>query len=374
MQVPLNDPGRLNAALRDELDAAIRRVVRSGRYILGDEVSAFEEEFATFCGTKFCIGVGNGTDALELSLRALDVMPGDQVATVANAGMYGTAAILALGARPLFIDIDPESMNMSAASLAQNITKSTNAVIVTHLYGQLAGMAELLDVAKGAGLKVIEDCAQAHGAERGGRRAGSFGDVGCYSFYPTKNLGALGDGGALVTGDGDLAERLVAMRQYGWRKRFVSTPPFGRNSRLDELQAAVLRVKLPHVLTWNAKRRAVVERYRDALADQPLNWPDTNGQDHAAHLCVIRNGERDKLQQHLSARNVGVGVHYPLPDYRQPSVTALIGNSVALPATETSMASIMSLPCFPGITEAEMDLVITAVQSAGITPHCNDQG
>ena len=360
----MNDPGRLNAALQDELEAAVQRVVRSGRYVLGEEVSAFEEAFAAFCGTRHCIGVGNGTDALELALRALGLKPGDQVATVANAGMYASAAIMAVGARPLFIDIDPASMNMSAASLAEKITETTKAVIVTHLYGRLAAMEDLHAVARGAGISLIEDCAQAHGAERDGRRAGSYGDVGCYSFYPTKNLGALGDGGALVTNDAELGERLVSMRQYGWRQRFVSTPPLGRNSRLDELQAAMLRVKLQHLLAWNDKRRAVIERYRHALSDLDLDWPDISGPDHAAHLCVVRTAARDRLQEHLAGKGIGAGIHYPLPDYRQPSIAAVLGQSEELPATEAATASILSLPCFPDMSEAEMDAVIAAFQGA----------
>jgi dTDP-3-amino-2,3,6-trideoxy-4-keto-D-glucose/dTDP-3-amino-3,4,6-trideoxy-alpha-D-glucose/dTDP-2,6-dideoxy-D-kanosamine transaminase len=364
LHVPLNDPGRLNAALQDELEAAIQRVVRSGRYVLGEEVSAFEEAFAAFCGTRYCIGVGNGTDALELALKALDLKPGDQVATVANAGMYASAAILAAGAQPLFIDIDPASMNMSAASLTEKITEATKVVVVTHLYGRLAAMEDLHAVTRGAGISLIEDCAQAHGAERDGRRAGSYGDIGCFSFYPTKNLGALGDGGALVTNDAELGERLVSMRQYGWRQRFVSTPPLGRNSRLDELQAAVLRVKLQHLPKWNAKRRAVVERYGQALADLDLDWPVMSGLDYAAHLCVVRTPARDRLQVHLARKDIGAGIHYPLPDYRQPSIMAVLGQSEPLPETEAAAASILSLPCFPDMSEAEMDAVISAIESA----------
>jgi dTDP-3-amino-2,3,6-trideoxy-4-keto-D-glucose/dTDP-3-amino-3,4,6-trideoxy-alpha-D-glucose/dTDP-2,6-dideoxy-D-kanosamine transaminase len=364
LQVPLNDPGRLNAALQEELEAAIQRVVRSGRYVLGEEVSAFEEAFAAFCGTRHCIGVGNGTDALELALRGLELGPGDQIATVANAGMYATAAIMAVGARPLYIDIEPVSMNMSAASLEQRVGETTKAVIATHLYGQLAAMEELRTVAQRTGLSLIEDCAQAHGAERDGRRAGSYGDVGCYSFYPTKNLGALGDGGAVVTNDGDLGERLIALRQYGWRQRFVSTPPLGRNSRLDEIQAAVLLVKLQHLPEWNAERRAVIARYGERLAEHGLLLPRISGQDHAAHLCVVRTEVRDQLQKHLRQHGIDAAVHYPLPDYRQPSIVAIIGEGEALPETEAATARILSLPCFSGISEPEMEAVIAAVQSA----------
>ena len=265
-----------------------------------------------------------------LALRALDVGPGDEVITASHTALATISAIVSTGANPVLVDIDPIHYTIVPECIQNAITKNTRAIIPIHLYGQSADMDEIMKIAKEHNLKVVEDCAQAVGATYKGRITGSMGVFGCFSFYPTKNLGALGDGGALVTDDGDLAERLIAMRQYGWHQRFVSTPPFGRNSRLDELQAAILRVKLPHVLTWNAKRRVVVEHYRDALADQPL--------------------------------------------HRQTSVTALIGNSAELPATEASMARIMSLPCFPGIKEVELDAVITAVQCAGLTPHCNDQG
>jgi dTDP-3-amino-2,3,6-trideoxy-4-keto-D-glucose/dTDP-3-amino-3,4,6-trideoxy-alpha-D-glucose/dTDP-2,6-dideoxy-D-kanosamine transaminase len=366
LKVPLNDPGRLNASLEVELEAVMQRVLRSGRYVLGEEVSAFEAEFAAFCGTRHCVGVGNGTDALELALRAFGLGPGDQVATVANAGMYGSAAILAAGATPLYVDIDPTSMNMSAASLGRYITRSTKAVIVTHLYGRLAAMDELLTVARRAGLLVIEDCAQAHGALRDGRRAGGFGDVGCFSFYPTKNLGALGDGGALVMNDGDLAERLAALRQYGWQQQFLSTPPLGRNSRLDELQAAVLRCKLRHLTEWNAKRRSVVESYRAALDGDALCWPDVTDLDHVAHLCVVRTKARQQLREQLLQRGIASAIHYPVPDYRQPSITSVLGAGRELPETEAATASILSLPCFPDITDDEIDAVIAAVQSSGL--------
>jgi dTDP-3-amino-2,3,6-trideoxy-4-keto-D-glucose/dTDP-3-amino-3,4,6-trideoxy-alpha-D-glucose/dTDP-2,6-dideoxy-D-kanosamine transaminase len=376
-RVLLNDPGRLNAALGPLLEAAAQRVLRSGRYVLGDEVLAFEQEFAAFCGSQHCVGVGNGTDALELALRALELGPGDEVATVANAGMYATAAILAVGARPVYIDIEPITMNMSATALAQGVSKTTKALVITHLYGQLAEMDEILPVARQANLSVIEDCAQAHGAAHQGRRAGSFGDISCFSFYPTKNLGALGDGGALLTDDKETAERLVAMRQYGWHQRFVSTPPMGRNSRLDELQAAMLRCKLPYLADWNSQRQAVIQRYRAALSGLNLQLPNVDGEHHAAHLCVVRtdmrnavridaqSGTRDRLKEHLARQQIDTGIHYPLPDYRQPSVVAIMGEREPLPETEAAAAAVLSLPCFPQITDAEIDAVIAALQSAG---------
>jgi len=358
----------LNAVLHDALESSIRTVLQSGRYVLGEQVAAFEEEFAAYCGIQHCVGVGNGTDALELALRALDLGPGDLVATVANAGMYATAAILAVGARPVYVDIDRDTMNMCPASLTASFSQQDGAmiraVIVTHLYGQLAAMDKLLAVARGADVMVIEDCAQAHGAVRHGRSAGSFGHVGCFSFYPTKNLGALGDAGALITNDGAMAEKLLALRQYGWHSRFVSTPPIGRNSRLDEVQAAVLRCKLPYLAKWNDQRRAVIARYAHGLSDLDLNLPIMGGNDHAAHLCVARLNSRDQLQERLKHQDIASAIHYPLPDYRQPSVMAIIGESVELAETETSAASILTLPCFPDMTDDEIDAVITAIQKA----------
>jgi dTDP-4-amino-4,6-dideoxygalactose transaminase len=363
LRVPLNDLQRHNAALTSELNEAMARVSASGYYILGPEVEAFESEFAAFCGVHFAVGVANGTDALELAVRALGIGPGDQVATVANAGAYSTTAILAAGAHPVYVDVQLDTACMDPAALERAITLRTRAVIVTHLYGRLAGMPALLEVTARAGIPVIEDCAQAHGAEQGGQRAGSFGALACFSFYPTKNLGALGDGGAVVTSREDLAERVRALRQYGWIQRFRADFSGGRNSRLDSLQAAFLRAKLPHVEGWNARRREIAAAYNRAFAPMGLGVPDL-GPHHVAHLYVIRHGGRDDLREKLRASGVSCDVHYPVPDYRQPSLAGQPFANVRLPVTERLVSEILTLPCFPEITDKELSHVIASVRAA----------
>ena len=308
MRIPINDLKRHHAPLAGELAAAVNRVLASGWYILGPEVEAFEREFARYCGVEHCAGVGNGTDALELALGALGIGPGTEVATVANAGMYSTTAILRVGARPLYIDVDGRSMTMSPAALDAAISGGPEgcpaAVIVTHLYGQMAEIEELLAIAGRKNIPVIEDCAQAHGAERAGRKAGSRGKLGCFSFYPTKNLGAAGDGGAVVTADAALAAKVRALRQYGWTAKYRSTVAGAQNSRLDEMQAAVLRTKLPHLDGWNARRREIARLYHRALAGSGVSLPgidsETCSTDYVAHLYVIRSPQSGAHpQRHL---------------------------------------------------------------------------
>ncbi|RAU23599.1 erythromycin biosynthesis sensory transduction protein eryC1 [Paramagnetospirillum kuznetsovii] len=353
--IPLNDLKRHNAPLATALKQASERVIDSGWYILGGEVTAFERDFAAYCGTASCIGVGNGTDALELALRALGIGPGDRVATVANAGMYASSAICAVGARPVFVDIDPLRLTIDPASLAAKITGRVKAVIVTHLYGRLADLAGVRAVC--GDLPIIEDCAQAHGAERDGVRAGAFGALGCFSFFPTKNLGALGDGGAVVTSDPALAEALVSLRQYGWATKYQASRPGGRNSRLDEMQAAILRVKLPLLDGWNARRRAICARYRDALPDGAM--PET-GMDDVAHLAVARMKDRDAVQARLAGAGIQTAIHYPIADYDQPALRHL-GLLQSLPETARALAEIVTLPCFPELTDAEVERVVEAL-------------
>jgi aminotransferase EvaB len=263
--IPIQDLKRHYQVMAVELKAVAARVLDSGWYVLGQEVRSFESEFAAYLGATECVSVANGTDALELALRAFAIGLGDEVCTVANAGMYSTIAILSVGARPVFVDIEPRTLTLCPNRLASRITDKTKAIIVTHLYGCMADIEAILKLAKGRGIPVIEDCAQAHGAKRLNRTAGTWGDIGCYSFYPTKNLGALGDGGALSTNDPKLAERLRRLRQYGWSSRYHSDDCGGRNSRLDELQAAFLRVKLPHLNAWNGRRQQIARAYNEAF-------------------------------------------------------------------------------------------------------------
>lgn len=361
MSILINDLKRHTESVRAELAGALERVLLRGWYILGPEVEAFEREFAEFCGTGACVGVANGTEALELALRALRIGPSDQVATVANAGLYSTTAIRAAGAEPLYVEVEWASMTMDASALAAALTPRTKAVIATHLYGQMVDVPAVLGVAQRAGIPVIEDCAQAHGAALRGRYAGTWGAAGCFSFYPTKNLGALGDGGAVVTSDAALAGRVRLLRQYGWTSQYRSVLPGGRNSRLDELQAAVLRAKLPHLMRWNERRRAIARAYAGGLRQAPLTLPENFGEDYVAHLYVIRTPRRDELKSALTSQGIGTGIHYPIPDHLQESVRKSFPPCADLPVTERCSREVLTLPCFPELSDPEVEMIIAAI-------------
>src|ERR1035438_1815921 len=367
--VALNDLLRQTAALRTELSAAMNRVLASGWFILGRECAAFESEFAAYCGVPHCISVANGTDAIELALRALGVGPGDTVATVANAGGYSTTAIRAVGALPLYIDIDPDTMNMSAADLAARLTPAVRAVIATHLYGRMAPLPALLAVTGRAAVPMVEDCAQAHGAAIGGRKAGSWGTLACFSFYPTKNLGALGDGGAITTQNGELAQRVKSLRQYGWSGKYRCSE-YGRNSRMDEMQAAILRAKLPHLEGWNARRREIACAYSAALAGQTVECPRDFGESYVAHLYVIRSQARDRIRAALKASSIATDIHYPVPDHLQEAARVAHGAhrttlaaGVQLPATERAAGEVLTLPCYAELLDDEISAVVRALQA-----------
>jgi len=338
------------------------RVIERGQYILGGEVKAFERAFAEYCGAGHCIGVGNGTDALEISLRALGCGPGDEVITVANAGAFGSVAILAVGACPIYVEVQTDSGLIDPDAVAAAIGPATKAVIVTHLYGKLADMDSICPIASAAGIPVIEDAAQAHGARRGGQLAGSWGALGCFSFYPTKNLGALGDGGAVTTSDPSLADCVRALRQYGWGARFQAVHPGGKNSRLDEIQAAVLLEKLPHLDAINAECRRIADIYRTQLAGLPITLPES-GDDHVFHLLVARYPDRDRLRTALFQQGIDTEVHYPMPDYRHPGLATQLENIRPLPRTEQFTAEILTLPCFPGMTDMELSRIVGAISS-----------
>ena len=363
--IPLNDLARHHAPLRTALDAAIARVQDRGHYILGPEVEAFEREFASYCGAASCIAVANGTDALELALRALETAAGDDVATVANAGGYASTAIRAIGANPVYIDVDDATLLIDPESLARRITARTRAIIVTHLYGRLADVGAIAKVAGERRIPLIEDCAQAHGAERDGWKAGTFGTIGCFSFYPTKNLGALGDAGALITGDATLAARLTELRTYGWRGKYRIAVDGGMNSRMDELQAAVLRVKLPHVDAWNRRRRAIATAYSDSITNADIvlpRLPVGDARADSAHLFVVRTTRRDAFRAHLAAAGVATDVHYPVPDHRQPGWLR-DSQAPSLERTERACAEVVTLPCYPELTEPEIAAVAAACNS-----------
>lgn len=362
MPIALNDLKHQNHSVVQDIQTAIDRVLSRGHYIMGEELDSFESEFASYCGVDHCVGVGNGTDALELALRALGVAQGDQVVTVANAGMYGTTAIRALGAVPLYVDVDPNTMNMDPDALAAAVSKEVQAILVTHLYGQMADVTHLTRLASSAGVPLVEDCAQAHGAHLEGKRAGAWGSLGCFSFYPTKNLGALGDGGGVITNDPDLAGRLRMLRQYGWDSKYQSLLAGGRNSRLDEIQAAILRAKLPYLEDWNEQRRDIAKAYAEGLEGLDLSWPAHFGSDYVAHLYVVRTPRRDQLAEGLAARGVRTEIHYPTPDHLQESVRGTSSENSNLPVTERLSLEILTLPCFPGMTREEVEKVTEAVR------------
>lgn len=342
-----------------DFSSPIKKVIASHRYILGEEVDRFEEEFASYVGISHCITVANGSDALELALCALGVQRGDKVVTVANAGFYGSTAIYAVGATPVYVDVDVDSLTLCPKAFEAVINTKPAAVIVTHLYGQLANIEELVEVAQKSGIPVIEDCAQAHGARRNGRLAGSFGTIACFSFYPTKNLGALGDGGAVITANAELATRIRQLRQYGWSQKYQVSLVGGRNSRLDEIQAAILRMKLPHLDNWNTQRRSIAKRYNEAFAGLDVKLPSSTGEDYVAHLYVLRIQDRALLAAALNEQRINTDIHYPIADHRQPAYD--VGQSLTLPVTEAACETVISLPCFPGLTDEEVRRVIDAV-------------
>jgi len=341
---------------------AITRVMHSGSLILGSEVRAFEDEFAQFCGVPHCVGLANGTDALELTLRALCIAPNDKVALVANAGFYSSCALGIIGATPHYVDVDERSLNMSLQMLQEALAQhGIKAVIVTHLYGQLADIEAIAALTAQYGVPLIEDCAQAHGAALGGQRAGSFGAIGCFSFYPTKNLGAVGDGGAIVTTDPRLADRVRSLRQYGWQEKYQVSNSGGRNSRLDEMQAAVLRLRLQRLEQNNATRREIARRYTAALGSV-VHCPAMDSDEaYVAHLYVIRSPRRDALKQHLAELGILSAVHYPVADHLQPLCQE--SKRWRLPNTELACGTVLSLPCFPGMEDAELERVISGVLS-----------
>lgn len=358
--IPVNSLSRHIAPLQAALSDIATTIIASGYYVLGPNVKAFEQEFADYCGAAHCISVANGTDALELSLRALGVTEGHQVAVVANAAMYGTSAVLACNATPVFIDTDADGlMSLPSLQAALDAGAAPKTVIVTHLYGKLADIEAIVALCHGRGITVLEDCAQSHGARRNGKRAGSFGDIASFSFYPTKNLGALGDGGAIVTHDAQLAETAARLRQYGWSAKYTNSLRGGRNSRLDELQAAMLRHMLPLLDGWNLRRREIANRYAAGIRNPRIVVGGPVGDDHVGHLYVVRSSDRDALREHLQNEGVQTEVHYPVCDHRQPCHAGAF-DRVHLPNTEADAVSVLTLPCFPELTDAEADQVIAA--------------
>jgi len=358
-RVPFNDLKPQYAAIKDEVDAAIRGVLERGWYILGPEVEAFEAEFAAYCGARYAVGVGSGTEALHLALWACDLKPGDEVITVAHTAVPTINAISLTGARPVFVDVDPATRTMDPAAAAAAVTPRTRALLPVHLYGHPADMAPLQALAREHGLRLIEDAAQAHGAEYRGTRAGRLGDLAAFSFYPTKNLGAYGDGGMVVTDDAALAERVRLLRNYGQTDRYHHQIE-GLNSRLDELQAAVLRVKLRHLDEWTAARRARAARYAARLARvaPPVEAPWAR---HVYHLYAVTVPRRAAVQEALAAEGIGTLVHYPIPAHLQPAYAHLGVPRGSLPVTERLADEVLSLPLYPELSLDQIDAAAAAL-------------
>jgi dTDP-4-amino-4,6-dideoxygalactose transaminase len=350
-------------AHRREIDRAITRVLEQGWYILGEEVKAFEAEFAAYIGVEHGIGVGSGTEGLHLALGACEIGVGDEVITVSHTAVATVAAIEQAGAKPVLVDIEPGFYTIDPGKIATVITPKTKAIIPVHLYGQPADLDPILEIAGKISLKVIEDCAQAHGAMYKGKRIGSFGDLACFSFYPTKNLGALGDGGIVVTDQPKLAQRLRLLREYGWAERYVSHFP-GTNSRLDEVQAAILRVKLHYLDQDNAARARIASMYNAELIGCDMVLPTCRQEtSHVYHLYVVRTQCRDALKQHLKDKGIAALVHYPVPIHLQPAYQGRLTGADQLLETERAAQEVLSLPIYPELNETDLEAVIKVVRT-----------
>ena len=359
-RIPQSNPKANYLAHKSEIDAAFARVLDSGRYILGREAEAFENEFAAYLGVKHAVGAANGTDSIVLALRACGVGPSDGVLTVSHTAVATVAAVELAGAAPILVDIDPGTFTLDPNRLADAVRRDwgvpLKAIVAVHLYGHPADMPAIMEIANRTGIAVVEDCAQSHGATLGGIHTGAWGHVAAFSFYPTKNLGALGDGGAVVTNNPALADRVRRLREYGWRARYVSDEP-GMNSRLDELQAAILRIKLRHLDAENFRRREIAALYDRALSQMGLTLPVCAADAiHVYHQYVVRSTVRDALRSALSKHEIDTLIHYPVPVHLQPAYRGRIRHA-ALQQTEAVTAQILSLPMFPELTADQISTV-----------------
>lgn len=362
--IPVFDYLRGYEQIRGEVEAALRRAIGSGHLILGPEGEAFEREFAAYVGAGHAVAVGSGTGAIVIALRALGIGRGDEVITVSHTAAATVGAVREAGATPRMVDVDHDSLLIDPGRIEERIGPRTRAILPVHLYGRPAAMQAISEIAARHGLAVVEDCAQAHGARIAGRHVGTFGTIGCFSFYPTKNLGALGDGGLCVTGDAELAERMRQLRFHGFDARRTARIE-GLNSRLDELQAAVLRVKLRYLETWLSARRRIARQYLEMLSDTGLCLPQSaQGTEHAWHLFVVRCGRRARLIERLTRSGIGCGIHYPVPVHLMPAYEHLGCARGSLPVTERAAEEVLSLPMFPELAEDEVRSVCRAVVDA----------
>lgn len=360
--IPLVDLTAQYHSIKDEIDAAVQATLESGRFILGPLVNKFEESIASYLGVDYAVGLASGTDALVLALRALNIGAGDEVIVPAYTFFATAGTVMSVGATPVFVDIDPVTYEMDVEQIKDHITPRTKAIIPVHLYGHPADMNPILELARSQGLKVIEDNAQAFGAMYRGRKTGSLGDIGCLSFFPTKNLGAFGDGGMVVTNNLVLAERMRMLRTHGWKKKYYSEE-VGYNSRLDALQAAILQAKLSHVDSWNEKRREIAQRYSDQLAPLGVIFPvECDWGKHIYHLYIIRSNRRDELQVFLKQRGIASEVYYPLPPHLSTPCQKLGYKEGDFPHAERASHETLALPLYPELTTEQQDEVITAVR------------
>lgn len=354
MQVPFGDLNRHYQAVKGDIDQAVQRVLESGWFVLGKEGSDFEKAFAGYIGARHAIGVGSGTEALHLGLVACGVGPGDEVLTVPNTAVPTLSAISFAGARPVFVDIDPHTFCMDAKAVEAAITPATRAIIPVHLYGNACHMEAIMAVANRHGLAVVEDACQAHGARFHGKTVGTFGAYGCFSFYPSKNLGAFGDGGMVVTDDDERAQQIILLRNYGQLERYYHEIK-GFNSRLDEMQAAILAAQLPHLDRWNERRREIASLYNRTITHSDVTLPQQQEESwHVFHLYVIRSPQRDRLRQYLSENGIGTQIHYPVPCHRQNAYADLALAVGSYPVAEQMAREILSLPIYPEMSDAEV--------------------
>jgi len=361
--IPFIDLKREYEEIKEEISQAIEEVLKSGWFILGEEAEKFEEEFSMYVGTRYGIAVNSGSDALYLTLKALGIGEGDEVVTVSHTFISTVDAIVRNGAKPVFVDIEPDTYCIDAAKIEENISSKTKAILPVHIYGHPADMDMVMEVAKRHGLYVIEDACQAHGAQYKSKKVGSIGDAGCFSFYPTKNLGSYGDGGMIVTNDENLAEKIKMLRNYGQSKKYYHDF-IGINSRLSEIQAAVLRVKLRHLDEWNDKRRAVAALYNKLLHGTNIIVPvEKEYAKHVYHLYVIRCTNRDELQQRLLENGIQTQIHYPIPVHKQKAYLDL-GYNAHLPVTKKICSEVLSLPMYPFISNSDLLCIDRVIKNA----------
>lgn len=372
--IPFLDLKRQYAGIGKDIENAVIQTLRSGNYVLGDQVERFEGHFAAYCGMRYAIATSTGTSALHLALLAADVGPGDEVITVASTFVATVAAILYCGAKPVLVDVDPATLTMDTAQCAAAVTQRTKAIMPVHFHGRLADMAALCAIADAHKLTVIEDAAQAHGATRDGTRAGGFGHIGCFSFYPGKNLGAAGEGGAVTTNDPDLAARIKMLRDWGQERRSVHSC-LGYNYRMDAIQGAVLDIKLPHLDDWNAARRKIALAYEKGLTDLVGRPTQAQDADHVFHVYAITSPERDELRAALDASGIGTNIHYPRPVHLQPGYSDLRYGPGSLPHSEAYAMRTLSLPIFAELRSDEVSQVISAVNAfaANATRQANQE-